>query len=369
MRPTRIITTATVGILLAGAALRAHSGAPPYPPSPVIKSVEFDFDTHQRLAQGSDNWPTTWADDGRLYTAWGDGGGFGGSNSKGRVKLGVARIEGSGSEYAGRNLWGGVAAPNPAQFEGKSYGILSVDGVLYMWVANQPNPHLRESRMAVSHDHGATWQLNSWAFTFEDNLTIPTFLNFGQDYQGARDGFVYSYCIHPTWGPKNAENRYGFDVHKPGRVYLVRSPKSAILQRGELQFFAGLNEAGDPTWSYEIKDKQPVFRDANGVGWNASVSYNPGLKRYILCTEHSATHAGKLGIFDAPEPWGPWTTVAYEESWGKGHVEISAFYWNFPAKWLSHDGKAFTLVFTGKYSNDSWNTVAGSFHLRSPTDR
>ena len=327
MNLRRLIARALFGcmtFLPVSAALAAPN--PPYPPSPIIERVEFDFATHKRLAQGSDNWPTTWVDDGQVYSAWGDGGGFGGSNSKGRVKLGVARIDGEGANHTTRNIWGGVDAPNPVQFEGKSYGILSVDGVLYMWVANQPNPHLRESRIAVSLDHGATWKLNSWAFSFEDKLTIPTFLNFGRDYHGARDGFVYSYCIHPTWGPRNAKNRYGFDVHKPGKVYLVRSPKTAILQRSELQFFAGLDKGGRPRWSHEMKEKRPMFEDANGIGWNLSVSYNPQLRRHLLCTEHSATHAGKLGMFDAPEPWGPWTTVAYEENWGEGHVEVSAFY-------------------------------------------
>jgi hypothetical protein len=115
---------------------------PPYPPSPVIARVEFAFDTHQRHAPGSDNWPTTWADDGHLYSAWGDGGGFGGTNSKGRVLLGVARIEGDAAHYVGKNIWGGFGPERPSQFGGKSYGILSVDGVLYMWVAPQPNPHL-----------------------------------------------------------------------------------------------------------------------------------------------------------------------------------------------------------------------------------
>ncbi len=347
--------------------LPAPAAQPPYPPSPVIKRVEFDFSTHQRLAQGSDNWPTTWADDDRLYTAWGDGGGFGGDNKRGRVKLGVARIEGGSRNYAARNIWGGVDAPNKVQFEGKSYGMLAVNGVLYMWVGNQPGPHLRESRIAFSRDHGATWKLNDWAFTFADGLVIPTFLNFGRDYAGARDAFVYSYCIEPAYGPGPPQSGvHGFDVHKPGKIHLVRSPMSAILQHSELQYFAGLDGAGQPRWSRKPKDKRPVFEDANGVGWNLSVSYNPGLRRHVLCTEHSVTHAGKLGMFDAPEPWGPWTTVVYEENWGKDHIEVSSFYWNFPTKWMAPDGKRFTLVFTGKNSNDSWNTVAGRFFLHSP---
>src|SRR5690606_40074440 len=71
-------------------------------------------------------------------------------------------------------------------------------------------------------------------------------------------------------------------------------------------------------WSSDVCSsdlaKRPVFTDAeNGVGWNLSVSYHPGLRRYLLCTQHTAIAEGNLGIFDAPEPWGPWTTVRSEE--------------------------------------------------------
>jgi hypothetical protein len=339
---------------------------PPYPPSPAIERTEFDFSSHQRLAIGSDNWPTTWADDGNLYTAWGDGGGFGGSNSKGRVALGVARIEGDTTGYTGHNIWGGLGGEHPAQFEGKSYGLLSVAGVLHMWVAHQPNPHLSRCQLASSKDHGATWQFADWSFQYTDQLTVPTFLNFGRDHVGARDGYVYSYFIQPTWGPGNSTTgNSGFDVHKPGRVFLARVPKDAVLDRSRYEFFVGFVNEGVPRWSDRLSDKQPVFEDGNGVGWNLSVSFNPGLHRYLLATEHGATHVGKLGIFDAPDPWGPWTTVTYEDKWGEGHFEVSTFYWNFPTKWLSADGTDFTFVFTGKNSNDSWNTVRGKFIRRA----
>lgn len=86
----------------------------------------------------------------------------------------------------------------------------------------------------------------------------------------------------------------------------------------------------------------------------------------LLSTEHSETHAGKFGLFDTPAPWGPWTTVVYEKSWGSGHIETSTFQWNFTAKWLSDDGARFTLIFTGKNTNAPWNTVAGRFLLRAP---
>ncbi|MBD3266561.1 DUF4185 domain-containing protein [bacterium] len=342
----------------------------PYPPSEIIEDVRFDFSTHIRMATGSDNWPMTWADDNRQYTAWGDGGGFKGSNSRGRVKLGVARVEGPRDDYHCKNIWGGHQAEFPAQFEGKSYGILSVHGTLYMWVAPQPNPHLAESRLAFSTDRGKHWTQADWAFHFNDHVSIPTFLNFGQDYEKARDNYVYSYFIHPMYGPSIPKGtKYGFDVHKPGKIYLSRVPIRHILTKEKYEFFCGYDENDHPDWTSVIENKHPVFDDENGVGWNVSASYNAGLKRYILCTEHTKTQAGKLGIFDAPEPWGPWTTVAYEEGWGEGNIEVSTFYWNFPNKWLGADGLNFTMVFTGKNSNDSWNTVNGRFILHKTFER
>ncbi|MBI2024268.1 LamG domain-containing protein, partial [Candidatus Giovannonibacteria bacterium] len=98
----------------------------PYPASTAITGINFNWATHKRLAIGSDNWPITWADDDNQYTSWGDGGGFGGADAG----LGVARISGTASNYTGTNLWSvprGTAG-------GKSYGIISIGGILYMWV-------------------------------------------------------------------------------------------------------------------------------------------------------------------------------------------------------------------------------------------
>ena len=341
--------------------------ASPYPPSPMIEGLEFDFSLHTRLAVGSDIWPTTWAGDGSIYTAWGDGGGFGGTNSLGRVSLGIARLNGGPPDLKTENIWGGLNAKNAAQFEGKSYGILSVNKTLYLWVAYQPGRHLQSCRLAKSIDNGEHWTLSDWEFTFKDHLTIPTFLNFGQDYEGARDDYVYSYFIHPTWGPESSSTgNYGFDVHRPGRVYLSRVPKNKITDQRAYEFFAGFDD-GPPIWTRDIEKKLPVFEDENGVGWNLSVSYVPALDRYLLCTEHRQTHQSQLGIFDATSPWGPWTTVCYTDSFGKDAIEQSCFYWSFPSPWLKPDGQ-FTMAFTGKNSNDSWNTVPGRFRLRPAED-
>ena len=304
---------ALVSILGLACAFLTPDAPLPYPPSKVIAGVSFDWSTHVRLAPGSDNWPITWADDGHQYTAWGDGGGFGGTNSDGRQSLGVARVEGDFDNYQGVNVWGGKNPENLAQFEGKSYGIISIGGVLNMWVNPKTNiQSYDEARMATSTDHGATWTQASWAFTKAEGLVFPTILNFGQDYAGARDGYVYSYFIRLM-------DSSDLLVQIPGLIDLARVPQGRILEQGAYEWYAGIDGNGNPRWTNNRANRQAVFEDANGVGWTVAVGHNSGLGRYLLTTEHTESGQGNLGIFEAPEPWGPWgpwSTVEYSYGWG-----------------------------------------------------
>jgi len=66
----------------------------PYPPSPVIMSLTWAPSyTIVRQASGSDNWPITWGDDDKLYTAFGDGWGFK-SKVPSKLSLGLDKIIG-----------------------------------------------------------------------------------------------------------------------------------------------------------------------------------------------------------------------------------------------------------------------------------
>jgi len=377
---------ALIAVLIAGANIPASQGASPYPDSPIITGFSLDWSTHRRSAQGSDNFQLTWSDDDHLYGAWGDGGGFGGTNTNGRVGLGVARISGPGHNWKGTNRWGGLNPENPAQFggKGKSWGMICVDGVLYLLVVPDIVPgkgyrnHYEYVEIWKSCDHSATWRRPLWKFLQSENLTIPTFLNFGRDNAGVPSelgDYVYVYFIHPQnatmeqQGPKGV----GLVVHKPGIIYLARVPRKNITgSKSDYQFYCGLDSADNPLWG-SISQKQPVFEDPDGVGWCMSAHYNSVLQRYILCTEHDSSHVGRIGIFDAPTPWGPWTTVEYctkANPFGKTRPgsnlpwRNNVFFIAFATKWLSEDGKSFTLNFTGGgqgSDNDSFNTVSGTF--------
>ena len=320
----------------------------PYPPSEFATGASWDISTHRTAAPGSDNWPTTWADDGHLYTSWGDGGGFGGTNTDGRVSLGFGRLEGAPDNYQTFNVWGGKNPENPAQFEGKSYGLLSVDGVFYSWIMVEGG-YYRQAQIAWSTDHGVTF---SSGFTFAEAdaaFSVPTFLNFGQDYRGARDSYVYVYSGLPLNGCTN--RCIGNDVD------LARVPRDQIINRPSYEFFQGLDSSGNPIWATDVTQRQPVFTDPNGAGTRLGVVYDPGIQRYIMTIAHD--NAGGLGIFDAPEPWGPWSTIAYYDDWlGFGY---SPSYHVAPAKWMSLDGTDFTLVWS---SQDQWNSIRGHFSTR-----
>jgi len=357
---------ALMTVLVAVVALASSTGAagPPYPPSSVIKSIAWHWDTHATAAPGSDLWPVTWASDGNIYTAWGDGGGFGGTNSDGRVSMGFARIKGAPESYVGINVNGGKNPEAPASFpqKGKTGGLLSVNGTLYARLNLQDGewPAVNFG-LAWSEDLGATWAKASWVFPKGGgNFKLARFLNFGKDYAGVPAhlaGFVYFYGFKQDTNPGSNKS-----------TYLGRVPQDKIKDRSAYEFFKGLDANGKPIWTSDVKELQPVFTDPNGNSAGAVV-YNPGIKRCILTSYH--TGPGQLGIFDAPEPWGPWTTVAYYDNWGNMGAVGFGLNCDFPQKWMSTDGLTMWCVFSvygdgakkGIDGHDKFNLVKATLTL------
>jgi CubicO group peptidase (beta-lactamase class C family) len=306
----------------------ATSRQAPYPPSPVIRSIQWaPRESIIRKARGSDTWPLTWADDDALYTAFGDGRGFEPFVPR-KLSLGFARVLGSPGDFAGINI---PSATGERLGEGaagkKASGILMVGGVLYTWVRNASN-----SELAWSSDHAKTWTWGGWRF--ETSFGCPTFLNFGRNYAGARDDFVYIYSPESDSAYRAAD-----------RMILARVPKARITERAAYEFFAGVGESGMPVWTRDIAERRAVFHHPGGC-YRSSISYDAGLKRYLWCQTlpgGDARFRGGFGIYDAPEPWGPWTTLFLTEDWDVGPGETCSF----PTKWMSADGKIIHLVFSG----------------------
>lgn len=308
------------------------AAAAPYSPSPVIRQIDWaPKESIIRLARDSDNWPLTWGDDDSLYTAWGDGTGFAPKTPK-KLSLGLAKVLGSPPNITGINIRSAsIEQSGDGEAGKKAGGILMVDGVLYLWARNAAN-----SQLAWSADHGAIWAWADWKFSA--SFGCPTFLNFGRNYAGARDRFVYIYS-------PDSDSAYA----PADRMVLARVPVDRMMRRDAYEFFKGLDPHADPTWTADLNQRGAVFVH-RGNCWRGGITYNAALKRYLWCQALPAsTHPqgprfqGGFGIYDAPEPWGPWTTVYYTQAWDVGPGETSSF----PAKWMSEDGKTLHLVFSG----------------------
>lgn len=111
-----------------------------------------------------------------------------------------------------------------------------MQGVLYLWLGHADNKG-GQAQLAWSRDHARTWEFAGWGF---EEFGLLGFVNYGQDYRGARDGFVYAYSHDNPLADSPAD-----------RFILMRAPKEKITGRNAWEFFetwdAGANCAGHPT--------------------------------------------------------------------------------------------------------------------------
>ena len=283
--------------------------------------------------------------------------------------MGVARIEGNKDDYSGFNIWGGKDPESSEQpFRGKSYGIISLNGTLYMLRSGNgiTQQCYGVQELWKSMDHGRTWIHTGvdWNFPFNENngFFVPTFLQFGKDYRDARDKYLYIYAPDHT---VSIDSLSKWDVNKPGLINLIRVPVDSVEKQSAYSYYSGVDNKGDPKWTFEIEERQPIFKDSENGVMRISVIYNPGLKRYILTAQQVGRYKdlngnkAHIGIYESTEPWGPWSTILFEHPWNIGdypHLQNEEFpgdaktvFWNFSPKWWSNNGKEF--VREGKHSS------------------
>ncbi len=327
-------------VTLVSFAFAAHAAdilRPPYPASPVIRSLVWDEAVIKIGTDTGDNWPITWVRGDLQITSWGDGPGF--DQKPPRLSLGFAHIYGDPPNVRGEDfrtdadtLQGGGSSAI------KTSGLLMVDGSLYMWVRNYRSPgsdDFTNARLAWSKNQGTNWMWANWHFT--DTFGCPEFIQFGPSYAGARDDYVYIVS-------QANDSAYGYSR----QIVLARVPKQKVPERTTYEFFAGYAPSGEASWSPDIQQRRPIFTDPNGTQ-RIAITYNFALKRYILTTSHrapgsKATHTAALGVFDAPEPWGPWSSVFYQTNWSGTN---RTYHHKFPTKWMSSDGRTMWLLYSG----------------------
>lgn len=314
-----------------------------------------------------DLWPTCWADDDCVYTANGDGRGFGPGP---RHDLTVSRITGDPqSGMSGQRLavghqvspiWG-----DPAHYNRKPTGMVCANGRLYLAVQDLhcgvgEFDDAPRASISWSADHGNTWHATQQPMFTGGEFTTVMFLDFGQDSRdstealGRQDGdFVYAYGLDGNW-----RQSFRQTVADPVDLYLARVPKDAVAQRDRWEFFAGIR-GGVPRWSKQLAEREAVLHDTRrqystcrnsppnprnlSVISQGGIVYVKPLKRYLYTSWTEYT----FEFYEAPQPWGPWRLFLTKDfggyPWfGRGHdlpgPKNGGYGTTIPSKFISQDG-------------------------------
>ena len=324
--------------------------APAYPPSTAIAGITWaPVETIVRRARDGDNWPVTWADDDAIYTTWGDGTGFDPKVEK-KLSCGFARVTGEPSDFCGVNVRSPAEQLGAGRRGLKGWGILAVDGRIYLWFGHADRRG-GASQLAWSDDHAATWTFADWRF---DEFGLIGFVNFGRDYDGARDAYVYAYSHDGPRADTPAD-----------RFVLMRAPRGDLNRREAWEFVERLDGEGGPRWTREIERRGAIFVHRDGC-LRSAMTYCAPLGRYLWWQQlpqppghpdrGDTRFEGGFAIYDAPEPWGPWTTAYFTADWDVGPGEHG----DFPARWMSADGRTVHLVFSGE---DAFSVRRATAHV------
>jgi hypothetical protein len=413
---TTIATGVGVVVLPGCAPVRALPGAVSAPVTGHVDPDSHFFATAQvETFSGNDTnsrgdlWPSCWADDGHLYTANGDGYGFG--TPADDADIVVSRVFGTPETgLTGEILSRGEAVANiwAPNYNRKPTGMVSLDGdgdgadELYLAVQDlnaRPCPacfnDAPNASISRSSDRGKTWRKTDAPMFTDYRFTTIFFLDYGQSGQHVRvlgpDGarYVYAYGLDHNWRSPTDPART-----RPTDLYLARVPRDRVQDRSAWEFYAGASPHR-PAWSRDLTQRRAVLHDDRtvyprvrcggrpkgdiatnvGVISQGSVVYNAPLNRYLYTSWTWYTWE----FYEAPQPWGPWRLFMRKDfgahQWfGESDdtacqgLNEGGYCTTIPSKFISPDGKT---MWVQSDSWERWNYACGSsnynFSLRKLT--
>ncbi len=310
------------------------------PPPPVIDSIYVSGSPIRPFYSWGDLWMNTWADDGNLYTAWGDGGGV--EEDGTYTDCGIACLKGTLPLIEAGERCRDAPTPEPGVND-KPSSLLFLDGRLCGHF-HSPLGDPWIGYLAYSDDYGRTWTrigfyrdgtspppgASPWTRDRLSRFRCMFFINMGQNYELNQDGFVYGLGIGREW------SWYG-------GVRLARVPRHEILQYESYEYLSGF-EKNEPLWSSLQLDAIAL---PNLSTWDqGSAMYHPGIERYLFLTS--------CDLYEAPTPWGPWTSAG---SW----VATAGEEWQ--------GGYQPGIISKGTEPDAFWFTIAGQNELPRLTYR
>lgn len=361
------------------AMVSAAANGSPYAASPILAGISWDEVSKQRYAIDTDLWDSAWASDNNIYAGWGDGEGFAG---RAKSQMGFSQLSGSPADgtLVGVDVFYGVNNPpecpgnSPTILGGKPTGTLALpNGVIYSLHAageDLGGGNCAAQWLARSTDNGSSWMDHVGSLDWPDvNGFAPSaVLQYGRAQAGAlapdSTGTPYAY-IYGT--------RTGRPLYEQYLARVASAPSDSIELAGHWQYYAGADGAGNPLWSTSSAMAMPVWRDSNNGQW-LTVAFDRAIGRYLAYNDHGTGCQGQpcerqLGLFDAPSPWGPWSTFDYEEEFDNAacnanclgnRVAVSFF---LVQKWFSSDGLTLWPEYSSVGAYDSLNLIEGTMRL------
>lgn len=321
-----------------------QNDAPPYPESSIISNIHWDIKAVRQYADGSDQWPCTWASDNNVYAGWGDG--YGWELKARKYNLGVTAIKNYPPNLDGEDIFKYKEGTGSAKPE----ALIAIGNKIYLFYTN--------GRSKDDKDNTAV------AVT-EDNFNTCRFLE-GKFFQYAPDGFRVRGILQQGKGYIDSIDQYVYiyaGMNTDDKFFLARVAEKDILHALKWKWFSGTAE--DPKWSMDFEKKRPVFEDPNRYVWHIGVVYYKPVDRIILTKAHYKDQAHRnshistsLGIFESKTPWGPWRTVEYIDQFIDKDNKFAYF---IPAKFI--DGLKFWMVFSGWPEYDNISFIPGKLEL------
>lgn len=371
----------------------------PFPKSK--KYSEIVFTGRYANYTDADTWYPSWADDGCMYSPWTDGYLVEGheneyvpfsafkeqhpdyacysipytyKDERRKPATGQAKIIGDDPMHLKiENLF--RVEGDPAPYNGRyPCGSLVYNGVWYYgtycvtnrsdsdcggvaWTCLGPFVGFR-----VSKDYGKTW--TDTPFTPEKSLFgedpkvapvkigTPHFVDFGKNMQYSPDGYAYL-TAHGATDPKAWNGWIQGD-----QIYLIRVKPSeqTMNDPSAYEFYAGKDKKGKPVWTKEFSKIKPLLEWSGHLGC-VTVTYNPGLKKYLMCitrgvrnsvfgTSPCTNNRYDTMILESDKLDGNWKLLKYLDRFGP-----VAYFVNIPSKFISEDGKTMWLSYSASWNN------------------
>ena len=347
---------------------------------PAITGMLRLDETIHRMGGRGDNWHTTWAANGRQYTAMCDGTGFAdvpGHDGTFYISR-VYAVNGEPPAHSFEHLPGfPVLTKGPGRDDRNRFyglGILAIDDHLYHFLSTPNHPFTYDgarfvgSKLIHSPDLGETWlnqdgsplRWETWTERSRDNMVffeepddafaLVSVLQMGRDYEHNQDGYIYLYA--PSGSTEGTMNQ----------LALLRVPRDRLLDRSEYEYCT--SRSGDAAiWTNRIEDRRPIHTFPSGYvntrvhpyAWQPSVVYNAPLGLYMMASWGMAVTAdgmwfggpSYLGFWTSEHPWGPWTQVHEEQSWTPADDPLALAYQpQISPKWIAEDGLSFWMAWT-----------------------